>query len=253
MPADPPPDSGFDTEHKSTENNPQHDAANDERRSLRGQNAPSSCESARDYLAAGARAIRAASPHRSRFAAEFEALLDYVAQNGLEFPAHLIPDPAPASGQEHGVWPAGDTGRVYKATWSNRFGLTIGGAASPLQYFERLCLANRVFGDDIAFEGVAKVAGKIRVVTSQRFIVGEVPEPQEVSALLEAMGFLSLELAGQTAWYRPADNVLAFDAHTKNFVRTVGGILPIDVILLQDDAMKATILPGEVPPPGATL
>jgi hypothetical protein len=210
------------------------------------ETAPYSCQSARDHIAAAGRAIRDASPTRTRYSAEFEALYDYAESTGLKFPFGEIPDPPEMAGQEHVVWRSTDRRRVFKATKPNEFGVAVGYSTSvpASDYFSRLSLANRVFGDDIIFEGVATTAnGKLQVVTSQPLIVGRATVPQEIVNLMESMGFKALDIIGQPAWYREEDNVMAFDTHTKNFLTTPDGPVPIDVNLCEpDEELKAMLL-----------
>ncbi len=113
--------------------------------------------------------------------------------------------------------------------------------ALPLEYLERLLLQNSIFGDDVRFEGIAREDGKLAIVTSQRTILGEGVNGEEMTAFMGKLWFaplhgLSLGRPGALAFYRDLDEDEAFDAHPGNFVKDGDGVvLPIDLVLLGAD------------------
>jgi hypothetical protein len=192
-------------------------------------------ESTAAVIRRGASSIQAAQPDRTHFSAQFEALVSDAQERGLILPESALPAEIQSHGQEHQVWASPDGRRVFKATFPNRFGLSLSGQANPLEYFERLRLANEVFGDDIRFEGLVQRRDKIQVLTSQPLIEGPHPSSQAVADHLEGMGFRQVDIDRTPVWYRPEDNILLSDAHTRNFVETPQGVVPIDVNLAQPE------------------
>ena len=72
-------------------------------------------------------------------------------------------------GVEHQAFLPEGSGRVIKATKPNQFGVNIVGdkAATPASYLTRLGLQNKIFGDDIRWEGRNE---KGQTITSQSYI-----------------------------------------------------------------------------------
>lgn len=145
-------------------------------------------------------------------------------------------------GGEHEVFKRGN--RVYKVTQNHEdfdYGTGIGldYQTTPYQYLNRLALTNRIFGDDVKWEGVIPEDGHIRTVTSQPFYKGEPPSEKETDDKLSGMGFeaktIPSEFYGQEpskVWYRQEDGILLGDVKPANFVKTDDGVIrPIDVIV----------------------
>ena len=209
-----------------------------------------------DRLPSGAAAVRRARPDASDYSAGFESLVNLAEGHFLD--PSILPARLAAAGQEHIVWPGEAIGRTFKATYPNQFGKTIG-EATPQTYFERLGLANQIFGDDIRMEGLVNDGGKLRVVTSQTTVKGSTASPEDVVQCLEQHGFHSLDVEDQQLWHNPQVNVVAFDAHTSNFIKTPEGVIPIDVNLARitpklSAAIKAAVTKAKAtpPPPSAT-
>lgn len=166
---------------------------------------------------------------------------------GKVLPAYFLQHGKPLTAQgEHEVYTHGD--RVYKITQDHEdfdygTGLDQDYQTTPYQYLNRFALANRVFGDDIKWEGVIPSDGHIRTVTSQPFYSGEHPTLADILTKLKGMGFkyheVPSELYGMEPtkiWYRPSDGVILGDVKPANFIKADdGSIRPIDVI-----AEKAT-------------
>jgi hypothetical protein len=106
--------------------------------------------------------------------------------------------------------------------------------ATPLEYLERIRLANEKFGDDIRFLGVIDAPDGWRLVTSQANLPGPAPTPREV---LQFFRWHKFKAVNDKTYYRAIDNVLVGDAHTGNLKRVLGGdIIPFDVLLCQPGA-----------------
>ena len=149
-------------------------------------------------------------------------------------------------GREHDVYYDQSSSRWFKLTKPSAAGFTIDICegrlfpllATPLQYLARWRIGNRLFGDDVAFHGVAITKGERRLMISQRDITGETPEWQEIEDLFtNQYGMRRLHLAPGTlvgdydarAYFRGRYGI--FDVRPLNCVRTnEGGIVPIDVI-----------------------
>jgi hypothetical protein len=103
------------------------------------------------------------------------------------------------------------------------------GHALPLQYLDRLLLANEVFGDLIRLRAVVETQEGPSLETTQPDIEGGAPSVENVSRLMFALAFVRVPDAGPT-WYRRRDNVLAIDAQPWNFIETpAGDVVPFDV------------------------
>ena len=94
--------------------------------------------------------------------------------------------------------------------------------ATPLEYLDRLLLANDIFGDDIALLGVLDAGSGMQVVTSQPTILGDPPEPEDIAAFMTALGFevlppLVVRNSGALSFLRERDGIAAFDCHAGNF------------------------------------
>ncbi len=137
----------------------------------------------------------------------------------------------------------------HKATYPGRYGFTVilfNGQptlthALPLEYLERLLLANQVFDDDIRLLGVARDQEALVILTSQPTVVGQACTAGEMIAYFEARRFtlmpgFSAGHRGSLSFFRELDQIAVFDAHPANFLRDrTGIILPIDAVLLRAD------------------
>lgn len=160
------------------------------------------------------------------------------------------------AGGEHDVWKR-DDGRYGKATHADRFGLhpdidwkqDANGAytlmdfhadrGTPAEYLERLEIAREVFGDSVRLEGIAIVDGQMRIVTSQKAILGEHPDFQtEIIPWMAARGFQYLGTPGYSyEFYNPHLNVLVMDARPANLKRSENrDLVPIDLMLSRPSA-----------------
>jgi hypothetical protein len=156
---------------------------------------------------------------------------------------------SPEDGGEHRVRYEETTGRWRKTTHPGTFGAQLVvepaidkqtqefverpmmGHATPLEYLERLILANDVFGDDIRLEKIVETPDGLSIETSQPDIDGGLPSREEIGLFMTALAF-EPSRGIPSAWLRRADSVLAFDAHEANFIKTnQGDVLPIDVVL----------------------
>lgn len=111
---------------------------------------------------------------------------------------------------------------------------------TPAEYLERIALFNRLFSDDIRFEGYSKKSdGAVVIVTSQRLLEGDHPPQADIDRWLADRGFSRVRSAGELpAAYRARDGVVLFDIKPANFIRDPQGRLhAIDVIVSRwDDA-----------------
>jgi hypothetical protein len=154
-----------------------HAPSNAERtKASSGEIAARSLESSAKNIARGAKAVRKIRPNASGYSAEFESLVGIADRNNGFCLKSLFQRPCDTRGHEHEVWFAErDGGRVLKATHPNKCGLTLGKDrnALPTQYFRRLALQCRVFGDDIRYECLWHSSEGLRIVTSQPAIRAE--------------------------------------------------------------------------------
>jgi hypothetical protein len=143
-----------------------------------------------------------------------------------------------AFGKEHQVWFGNSF--VKKATFPGRFGSSLDGLATPLEYLRRWSLSNEIFGDDARLDGVVRAAEGLRVVISQPFIQAvdaERPHPTgpAIAEFMLENGFQRGRLGRHDIWYLEERNVLAFDAHDGNFIMTTAGVIQIDLVLVEPE------------------
>src|SRR5262249_22320043 len=138
-------------------------------------------------------------------------------------------------GDEHQAWFDESSGRWFKATYENRFGLAWGRdrTATPHEYIRRLMLQNEDFGDDIQLVALVNCAGKLRILTSQPHISGDPASYELIQFWFQSLNYLRIEHECRIAWYHRADNLLISDAHEGNVIQTAAGALvPIDLNIL---------------------
>jgi len=107
---------------------------------------------------------------------------------------------------------------------------------------------NRVFGTDLRLEGIA--LGKPDfgsegvlspyIVTSQRFIEAadkNRPHPfeSEIEEFMKSLQFLLLPDSCYN-WIRASDGVIVLDTKIPNFINSLEGIVPVDLIIGQPEA-----------------
>lgn len=162
-------------------------------------------------------------------------------------------EPVSNATAEHEVkYRAGDH-RAVKRTWPSMFGFVpkyIDGvwrpcAATALEYLQRQQIQNELFEDEIRLEGlmiseglsmiIGQPPGGISFVISQPWVDAihpHQPHPSEteIAAFLRSLGFTPL-FGALFGWIHDEAGVVMLDAKPDNFIRTVAGILPIDVLL----------------------
>ena len=151
------------------------------------------------------------------------------------------------STSEHEVHFRQSDGRAVKRTWAGfygqvpipRKGKLDRANASPVEYLRRMALQILVFEGDLKLEGVSisdkpsmiigQPAGEPSFVISQPWYArSERATTEEIAELLKESGFVEVP-GSYFGWYRPADGVVIVDAKPDNFIKTVAGIVPIDL------------------------
>lgn len=121
--------------------------------------------------------------------ASHSRLLAWAARNGRELDPKIFAGlPPNASGGEHIVYYISDACRVVKVTKPGFYGAQ---AEDPGAYLQRHALANRIFRDDVRFEGMVHLPDELeaRAVISQPFIQGRDSTPEEQLDRLMEGGF----------------------------------------------------------------
>lgn len=131
-----------------------------------------------------------------------------------------------------------DSEEYFDEAWDEMVPRPCSRGALPLEYLDRLQLANELFGDDIQLLGIIEGPAGMQVVTSQPTVCGEPPLQEEIAAYFEAAGFAMLppvvvRNSGALSFLRESDGVAAFDCHAGNFFVSEGQLLPIDVIVVR--------------------
>ena len=115
--------------------------------------------------------------------------------------------------------------------------------ATVREYLQRLHRQQRVLADTVEILGTvlqrneqgAAVPG---IVTAQKFRAGTPPLPEEISAYMQALGFLhvpmgliALKYLSDFSYYSAPHNLLVSDCRSANFVKAENGLAVIDVIV----------------------
>ena len=150
----------------------------------------------------------------------------------------------PDEGQhEHAIWVEKTRGgkRVIKETRNYIYGYTPvvdswgvvkAQQGTPLDYLERIQIANEVLCDRIKFLGVVKQGSQVSIRTEQPFYQGTEASPREIEGFLASKGFVAVKARESDATYfNPQTKVLLYDVEPKNVVKLRDGrIMPIDVM-----------------------
>jgi hypothetical protein len=155
------------------------------------------------------------------------------------------------STSEHEVHLRQSDVRAVKRTWAGFYGqvpVPRGGKldrtnASPAEYLRRMAFQVVVFESDLKLEGasisdkpsmiIGQPAGEPSFVISQLWYErNELATTEEIAELLEESGFVEVP-GSYFGWYRLADGVVIVDAKPDNFIKTVAGIVPIDLQMAQ--------------------
>jgi hypothetical protein len=136
------------------------------------------------------------------------------------------------SGNEHTVYHDPTWVRALKITHEN-FLARVG---AVLAYLDRLTASNEVFGDDVRIVGVVRRGLQLQILTSQPWIFeeegGVAISLVEIDSYFERLKFRQFkEPDGQAAFYDPDTGLVVTDAHSRNFIRSKGELVPIDVKL----------------------
>lgn len=107
------------------------------------------------------------------------------------------------------------------------------GYYTPAGYLRRLGLSNRIFDNDVDFDGIWQRRGGQSIVTSQSYILPHpvrfIPTHEEIEAFLQGLGLSHNDTL--MLWERD-DGVQLADTHDRNFIRTPDeSIIAIDVQL----------------------
>lgn len=127
-------------------------------------------------------------------------------------------------------------------------------AATPLFYLHRLELMNRVFNSDLRLEGVRLGKSLIigakgeqpSMVVSQPWIrpadpAHPHPSAPEIREFMESLGF---EVVSRSyyGWQRKSDGITVLDARADNFIKSAQGVVPIDLVISQENAKAVMII-----------
>jgi len=151
---------------------------------------------------------------------------------------------------EHKVFYRASDNRAVKRTWAGVYGqipIPKDGKldrrnASPSEYLRRMALQISIFESDIQLVGVfisdepsmiiGQPSGEPSLVISQEWFEKEsAPSLKEISTYLESEGFKHSPKA-YFGWYRVEDGVVIVDAKPDNFIKTIVGLVPIDLQMM---------------------
>lgn len=156
----------------------------------------------------------------------------------------------PLATGEHQIFHRPADQRALKRTYPGTFGIAMdhrgqATVATPLFYLRRIQLVNEVFDSDLRLEGIALAQSPFHdapdlqpaIVTSQPWIYDALPErphptEAEVEQFLTSLGFVSQPDCFH-GWHRASDGMLVVDAREDNFIKSPGGVVPIDLVVLR--------------------
>ncbi len=145
---------------------------------------------------------------------------------------------------EHTVFHLQSRHRVIKFTLPPNFGAQ----GEAIDYLNNLEAANQLFGDDIRLHGVLETKRGPALITSQPFVSGDVPTPDEVTQWFEANGYHS---KGHNRWKNDDTGVEIADAHVGNLIKTEDGeLIPIDLQVL---SMGSIPVSSPIPDPPSSI
>jgi hypothetical protein len=117
--------------------------------------------------------------------------------------------------------------------------------ATPLEYLDRWCLANEVFGDQVQLRSVVRWrCGHVSFGIAQPYYDGE-PAPQVLINeffLAEGWTLVRDPTREHILFYNYAFQVLAIDAVRRNCFYRDGYLMPFDVILCRPDPELEAVL-----------
>lgn len=140
------------------------------------------------------------------------------------------------AGSEHEIWIV--NGSALKATMPGEAGRIWGTRrlALPSEYLERISATNDEFGMLWDFVGFAQECRQLRIVTTQPYLIGAKPTHPEIQEYMADGGFRFHRHRLGNFWFRAPDNLMAYDAEPRNFVKLpTEGLAPIDLILQHPD------------------
>jgi hypothetical protein len=162
-----------------------------------------------------------------RAIASYSRLLAWAERSALRFDPASLPPGKERGGGEHVVRYDPQSGRWYKLTKPGLFGAQSEDAGA---YLQRWALANRVFGDDVKFEGIVTLPGEhdARTIISQPDVAGRDSTTAEIERYLRERGFHQVD---RMRWVHPVTGLAVWDAHTEGNAITMadGKVRPIDL------------------------
>jgi hypothetical protein len=206
---------------------------------------------ATSFLAENENTVESLSGSPSEIRRQAYLLAEWARKRGVLLPDNYTVglDKFQTRSTEHEVFLRTADRRVVKCTYPGAFGFVkdrLDGKprkATPLYYLRRLELMNKVFGDDLVLEGVAfgtpqygkKSDPMPFLIISQSFIetVGEKfcePSEQEIADFMVSLGFSQLS-DSVYQWYRESDKIVVSDAKPANFIKSIRGVIPIDLLI----------------------
>ncbi len=112
--------------------------------------------------------------------------------------------------------------------------------AKPLEYLDRLDLADQMFLDGTRLIGMIAHRSGIRILTSQPLVVGKRPDQEAIIAWMRSLGFVPV---GRKTYWNAAEGIAIFDAHPGNVLGIPGGRLcPIDIVPCLADAQMISFM-----------
>nr|MDA3874144.1 hypothetical protein [Kiritimatiellia bacterium] len=81
---------------------------------------------------------------------------------------------------------------------------------------------------------------RVRIITRQPFLKGTSPTHDDIGTFMESFGFARKNHRFGQHWWRPDDEIIAYDAEPGNFVKTPFGLVPVDLILQRKGEYNGT-------------
>jgi hypothetical protein len=152
---------------------------------------------------------------------------------------------------EHEVFYRSDDNRAVKRTHAGTFGVTSAqkgeqGHATPMFYLRRLQLMNREFDSGIRLEGIMLAKCLLIGATGDQpcMVISQPwhrpanknsphPSRMEVKEFMESLGFAEVK-GSYFGWLKAERKIRVIDARPDNFIKTENGVIPIDLVISED-------------------
>jgi Serine/Threonine/Tyrosine Kinase found in polyvalent proteins len=197
-------------------------------------------ESAAHYVRRSTSPVQSGTKGDRKRRSQREALITWAARHRRILETSFLASfPYFGEGAEHRIHHDPSKALAIKATHPGSFGYSAYGEgvrATPLEYLERLCYSNLLFGDEIRILGVCMPQQVIQIIVSQPWIPASASGPtateDEIDEYFANLQFRRVEInPGVPIYFNCDTELIVADAHPGNVLRYENRLFPIDVVI----------------------